>query len=86
MNAIVFEHVPVAELPPAWRAKLANAPGASVTVRIEAEDQDNAKAYADDPLFGMWRDRVEMAEVDTYVRKQRTPRYRPDGSRNDDGQ
>ena len=25
MNAVVFEHVPVAELPAAWRAKLARA-------------------------------------------------------------
>ena len=52
MNAIVFEHVPIAELPPEWRAKLTEAPGATVTVRIEAEDQDSTKVYADDPLFG----------------------------------
>ena len=52
MNAIVFEHVPVAELPAEWRAKLAIAPGATVTVRIEAEeDQGGAKASADDPIF-----------------------------------
>jgi hypothetical protein len=75
MNAIVFEHVPVAELPPAWRAKLAKAPGAMVTVRIEAEDQDGAKAYADDPLFGMWRDREDMANVADYVRGIRADRF-----------
>ena len=33
MSAIVIEHVPVADLPPAWRAKLVQA-GATVTVRI----------------------------------------------------
>ena len=55
MNAIVFEHVPVAELPAEWRAKLAKTHGATVTVRIEEEAQDGAKAYADDPLFGIDR-------------------------------
>ena len=75
MNAIVFEHVPVAELPAEWRAKLATAPGATVTVRIEAEDQENAKAYADDPLFGMWRDRKDMADVASYVRGIRADRF-----------
>ena len=75
MNAIVFEHVPVAGLPAEWRAKLAKAPGATVTVRIEAEDQDNATAYADDPLFGMWRDREDMADVAGYVRGIRAGRF-----------
>ncbi len=37
MNAIVIEHVPVAELPEAWRNQLAVAEGTRVTVRIEAE-------------------------------------------------
>lgn len=36
MNAVVLEHVPVTELPAAWRAKLADAPGGLVTVRIAA--------------------------------------------------
>ncbi len=75
MNAVVFEHVPVAELPAEWRAKLASAPGATVTVRIEAEDQDSAKAYVDDPLFGMWRDRDDMADVAGYVRGIRVNRF-----------
>jgi len=75
MDTIVFEHVPVTELPAEWRAKLAKAPGATVTVRIEAEDQDNATAYADDPLFGMWRDREDMADVAGYVRGIRADRF-----------
>lgn len=65
MNAIVFEHVKVEDLPEAWRAKLAAAPDARVTVRIEEEVKDRAAPgseqppaeYGDDPLFGMWRDR-----------------------------
>ena len=78
MNSVVFEHVPVAELPAEWRAKLAKAPGATVTVRIEAEDHDNAGAYANDPLFGMWRDREDMADVAGYVRGIRSDRFSDD--------
>ncbi|HMC15824.1 MAG TPA: hypothetical protein VKI18_09350 [Albitalea sp.] len=72
MNAIVIEHVPVAELPPAWRARLAQAAGATVTVRIEEEAQAAAPAeefVTDDPLFGMWRDREDMADVAGYLQR-----------------
>jgi hypothetical protein len=78
MNAIVFEHVPVADLPPLWRARLANSPGATVTVRIEAEDQGHAKFGADDLLFGMWRDREDMADVAGYIRGIRADRFKDD--------
>lgn len=87
MNAIVIEHVPVAELPAAWRAKLAQvAVGATVTVRIEDDAQGAAPAeefVTDDPAFGIWRDREDMADVAAYVRKIRQPRYNRDGSRNE---
>ena len=86
MNAIVIEHVPVAELPPAWRAKLAQSADAHVTVRIEEEAQAAAPAeefVTDDPAFGIWRDREDMADVAAYVRKLRAPRYSRDGSRNE---
>ena len=66
MNAIVIEHVPVSELPAAWRAKLAKSTDALVTVRIEEEAQATAPVeefVTDDPLFGMWRDREDMADV-----------------------
>ncbi|TMQ03516.1 MAG: hypothetical protein E6J90_53305 [Deltaproteobacteria bacterium] len=86
MNAIVIEHVPVAELPQAWRDKLGQAADARVTVRIEAEqaaeEQTNAE-FADDPLFGMWRDREDMADVAGYIRRIRAPRFNADGSRNE---
>jgi hypothetical protein len=75
MSVIVFEHVLVAELLPEWRTKLAKTPGATVTVRIEEEAQDGAKAYADNPLFGMWRDRENMADAAGYVRGIRTDRF-----------
>lgn len=86
MNAIVIEHVPVADLPPAWRAKLANAPDTLVTVRIEEEVQPTTPAeefVTDDPAFGIWRDREDMADVAAYVRRIREPRYNRDGSRNE---
>jgi hypothetical protein len=74
MNAIVTEHVPVAELPPAWRAKPARSADAHVTVRIEEESQTAAPAeefVTDDPAFGIWRDREDMAAVVAYVLKLR---------------
>lgn len=85
MNAVVFEHVPVADLPEHWRAKLAQSPGALVTVRIESEAKPDADEtfVTDDPAFGMWRDREDVAGVAAYVSKLRAPRYRPDGSRNE---
>lgn len=85
MNAVVFEHVPVAELPEKWRARLARAGDALVTVRIEEEAQavPAEEFVTDDPAFGIWRDREDMADVAAYVRKIRQPRYNRDGSRNE---
>ncbi len=85
MNAVVFEHVPVAELPEKWRARLTQAGGATVTVRIEEEAQaaPTEEFVTDDPLFGMWRDREDMADVAGYVRKLRASRFNDDGSRRD---
>ena len=85
MNAVVFEHVPVADLPQEWRAKLAKDSGALVTVRIEEEPRPAAEEafVTDDPAFGMWRDREDMADVAAYIRKIRAPRFNPDGSRNE---
>jgi hypothetical protein len=88
MNAIVIEHVPVAELPAAWRAKLAKATGATVTVRIEQEEAPAASPpqefVTDDPLFGMWRDRDDMADVARYLRSIRASRFNDDGTRRKD--
>ena len=87
MNAIVIEHVPVAELPPAWREKLSQAADARVTVRIESEESaapaPGAPEFADDPLFGMWSDRADMVDVDSYIRRIRAPRFNSGGSRNE---
>lgn len=84
MNAVVFEHVPVAELPEKWRARLTQAGSATVTVRIEEEAQATMAAevfVTDDPLFGMWRDREDMADVPGYVRKLRASLFDDDGSK-----
>jgi hypothetical protein len=79
MDTLVIEHVPVAELPLAWRAQLAQSGDARVTVRIEAENEpaeaQGAATFADDPLFGMWRDREDMADVVGYIRAIRAPRF-----------
>jgi hypothetical protein len=90
MNAIVIEHVPVAELPQAWRDKLgrelSEVSDARVTVRIETEQAAEAQApaeFSDDPLFGMWRDRDDMADVAGYIRRIRSPRFSSDGSRSE---
>lgn len=84
MNTIVIEHVKLADLPEPWRAKLAARTDARVTVRIE-EESESAAAFADDPLFGMWRDREEMADVGSYIRRIRAPRFGP-GSETADGE
>ncbi len=87
MNAIVFEHVPVAELPQAWRDKLPQSADARVTVRIEAEKHPVVAAaeefVTDDPAFGIWRDHQDVADVEAYVRRIRAPRFNRDGSRNE---
>ncbi len=52
-----------------------------MTVRIEEQAQDQVpKDFADDPLFGMWRDREDMADVAGYMRKLRASRFNDDGS------
>jgi hypothetical protein len=83
MNPIVIEHVPVAELPQAWRAKLAQTAGATVTVRIEEEPQavPADEFVTDDPLFGMWRDREDMADVAGYIRSIRASRFNDESTR-----
>ena len=87
MNALVIEHVALNDLPAAWRERLVIAPNTRVTVRIEEESEPATQtASTDNPMFGMWRDREEIADVDAYVQKLRSPRYRPDGLRNNKGQ
>jgi hypothetical protein len=80
MNTVVIEHVALNELPPAWQARLSGAFKTRVTVRIEEEveditEQSNAAAITDNPLFGLWQDRAEMADVSIYTRQLRAPRY-----------
>lgn len=77
MNAVVIEHVKVSELPEDWQMRLRAAANACVTVRIEEEAESRsvgATENAENPLFGMWQDREEMADVEAYVRKLRAPR------------
>jgi hypothetical protein len=75
MQAIVIEHVRIADLPEAWRTRLPTSPETRVTIRIEEEPATSADTPTDDPMFGMWRDREDTADVDAYVRKLRAPRF-----------
>ncbi|MBC7513495.1 MAG: hypothetical protein H7234_03555 [Herminiimonas sp.] len=88
MHTVVIEHVALNELPAAWRARLPVASNARVTVRIEEEateqDAPAPVALTDNPLFGMWQDRDETADVAAYARTLRAPRYNVDGSRHED--
>lgn len=86
MSTLVIEHLEASELPQDWAARLRAKPGQTVTVRIETEAEQSAAAttppfVTDDPAFGIWRDRQDVADVDSYVRELRTPRYARDGSR-----
>jgi len=91
MSAFVFENVPVAELPQTWRDKIGRIVDAHVTVRIETRctaDVNSAKVqpaaeFANDPLFGMWHDREDMADVAGYIRRIRASRFNADGSHNE---
>ena len=88
MNAIVIEHVKVEELPQAWRVQFAQNANARVTVRIEEEEAQTAapveEFVTDDPLFGMWRDREDMADVAGYIHSIRASRFNDDGTRRKD--
>ena len=85
MNVVVIEHVALNDLPAAWRAQLQVAKNTRVTVRIEEEEAEQVKeaTLVDNPLFGMWQDRAESADVAAYARRLRAPRYCVDGSRGD---
>lgn len=90
MNTVVIEHVPLDELPAAWRARLPVASNARVTVRIEEEvgaeavERPVQSALVDNPLFGMWQDREDAGDVAAYARRLRAPRYTLDGSHRED--
>jgi hypothetical protein len=83
MNSIVFEHVPVAELPEKWRDTVTKAGLATVTVRIEGElaVEPAMDITTGDPAFGIWRDHPDSADVSEYVQRLRDPRYGRDGLR-----
>jgi hypothetical protein len=86
MNEVVIEHVKVEDLPAAWRAMLAAPPDRHVTVRIEPEApavMPGTDFATDDPAFGIWRDREDVADVQAYIRKIRASRYRRDGTRDE---
>jgi hypothetical protein len=73
MTTIVFEHVPVSELPLAWRHRLAEQaalPHHPVTIRIESTDPSPATR-----LFDLLDGGPDLADVSGYLRTIRTPQY-----------
>ncbi|MSQ84781.1 MAG: hypothetical protein EXR77_18230 [Myxococcales bacterium] len=80
MSTVVFEHVPLLDLPAAWRARFPAPSSARVTVRIEEETEPTLAVPTEtNALFGMWADRVEVADVQEFARKLRTPRTLREG-------
>lgn len=74
MSTILIEHVKVSDLPASWRARLAAATDAQVTVRIEEEPPAAGDASS---AFGMWRDRDDLSDVAASARRLRAPRFEP---------
>lgn len=85
MSTLVIEHFKVSDLPQQWAQRLQMRPEETVTVRIETEATQPTPTpetfVTNDPAFGMWRDREDMADVSAFVRQLRASRYAPDGSR-----
>lgn len=76
MTTVVIEHVALNDLPAAWRARLPVAAHSRVTVRIEEEPEAVSTAsVSDNPLFGLWQDRDDLTNVETYARQLRAPRH-----------
>lgn len=78
MNTLVIEHVALSDLPASWRSRLPVASDARLTVRIEEEPHalpPDTSSASDIPFFGIWRDREDLADVATYARQLREPRF-----------
>ena len=81
MNVLVIEDINVGELPEDGRMRLQAVADVRVRLRIEEEaesgeaDQAAAEEEVENPLFAMWPEREDMADVEAYVRKLRAPRF-----------
>ena len=73
MSTVIIEHVKVGDLPAAWREQLAKLSAARVTVRIDEEttrhegEASQLKEGVEEPAFGIWRDRDDLADVDALL-------------------
>ena len=57
-----------------------------MTIRIEEEPSEVVAADAfvtDDPAFGIWRDRGDLADPAAYLRCIRAPRFNREGLSNE---
>lgn len=82
MMTVVFEHVELSELPAAWRARLPLGSDARLTVQIDEESNatEAVPPQQENPMFGMWQDREDIADVETFARQLRASRPTADGS------
>lgn len=79
MQTLVIENVPIGTLPSAWQTKLSAAAATRVTVRIEAEpvaQKASVKGTRKNPMFGMWSQREDLADVASHVRELRSARVK----------
>lgn len=85
MSTLVIEHFKASELPQQWAQRLKVLPEQTVTVRIETETTQTTQIpesfVTDDPAWGIWRYRENMADVPAFVRQLRAARYSPDWTR-----
>lgn len=78
MNSVIINNIPVSDLPPAWQTRLQTGADTRVTIQIEpALPTQAAVPIADDPAFGIWRDRTDL-DVANYVQQLRGTRYQPE--------
>ena len=83
MSTIVLEHVLVEELPAQWRLRLAATSGEHVTVRIESETNPAVAPASTNPMFGLWRERTAVADVEGFMHGVRAARYPANTSSSD---
>lgn len=83
MSTLVIEHFKASELPQQWAERLKVLPEQTVTVRIETEATQAPctpeSFVTDDPAFGIWRDREDVADVSAFTRQLRAATFHAHG-------
>ncbi len=79
---MILEHVHRRDLPAEWTKSLKDILSSTYRITIEAESrpeeksmEQSSKSWRNVPMFGMWKDRDNMADPAEYVRQLRKPRF-----------